>query len=188
MDGKYFYGISGSLFLVTFIVVMVTLEVVKPKWILKKSQSYDEEPKEVDHLMAALYSFALALLISIVYALIGNFYVKHDVKLPRTVHSSLVLIGSFIIVYLVLFFVKPKFVQSQSGGSGLYGDEESIDPAKTAMFSAIIAIVIAIIDFLIYKKKKGLFEAPSASCFEEPALSSSHKQHYKMSFPMKCGM
>jgi len=187
MDGKYFYGISGSLFLVTFIVVMVTLELAKPKWILKKSQSYDEEPKEVDHLMAALYSFALALLISIVYALIGNFYLKHDVKLPRSVHSSLVLIASFIIVYLVMFFVKPKFVQSQSGGSGVYG-EESVDPAKTAMFSAIIAIVIAIIDFLIYKKKKGFFEPPSASCFEEPALSSNYKQHYKMSFPMKCGM
>ena len=181
MDGKYFYGISGGLLVVAFGVTLVGVVSMKPAWALKNPKETDDKKKEINYTFTILYSLVIAIAVSSVYALAANFF-KKDGQLPTAAHGTLVILAVYSITAITLFFSKPKMVLVEGT------PEKGLDMVRLNMFAAIAAILVGIVDVMLYKKmmRKSL-GFPSASCYKEsevmPASASSSK--YKMSFPMK---
>lgn len=186
MNSKTFYGVSGGVFVATFAITLISIEVLKPQWAAYEDETmYYENDKKVNHVFAVVYSLLMGLLLSSFYALIANMWVGDGKKLPLYAHGTLVIVTVFLLIKLIFFFTNPKFLQTPDG---------KLDMTKSSMFALSIAIIAGIVDFVIYKKSlKTTFELPSASRFSESDTKMEYggaKQHYKMSFPMRssCGM
>jgi hypothetical protein len=177
MDGKVFYGTSAGVFVVSFGVTMTVLEVLKPEFVVEKKSSFMEDEKKVDHVKAALYSTAIAIAATAVAVVIMNMFAKE--KMGPGFHTTTVIVAAFTVTATVLMIVNPEFLRVDK--------KPENDMVKTSMLSLIVAIVVGIIDYFIYKQvSRGSFSAPSASCFPEMGFG---KSHYKMSFPKSsCSM
>lgn len=170
MDGKMFYGVAGGVFVVSFGVTMGVLEGMQPDFVLAKKSSYVDK-KEVDHLAAAGYSAAIALVATTVVMLVSNAW-KAD-KLHPALHVTTAVTAVFTASYTIVAITKPEFLRVEK--------KPELDVLKASMFSLVIAIVAGILDYVVYKQvSKSPFSAPSASCFPEMGFG---KTHFKMSVP-----
>lgn len=181
MDGKYFYGISGGVFAVVFLVTLVAVIMKKPAWAVSNPDASDKD-KKINYTTTILYSLVVAIAITSLVVLVMNMFKKQHEKLGVAAQGTFAVLAAYSITAIILFFSKPKLVLVEGN------KEKGLDMMKLNMVALVVAILVGIVDVMLYKKisKKG-FESPSASCYSDsetmPAAASSSK--YKMSYPMK---
>ncbi len=71
-----------------------------------------------------------------------------DWKAPLTI-SVISLISSFIIIFIILFFVKPSFVMNKDKDGNMHHNW-----VKLIIYSLLFSIVIAIVAFLLIPRNK----------------------------------
>jgi hypothetical protein len=178
MECKSYKNISACVFGIAFVVIVAALEYVKPEFVLKKkSSSYVDDKKEVDHVAVMGYSIGLALAASMVYVLVQDMFGKQSID--KNTHSSFVVIAVFIIAYVGMVIIKPKAMMKDG----------VLDRVKVSMYALVIAVILGIVNYMFYDKKSKFYITKKNPNEEKFYDAEFGKSHYKMSFPGRsCGM
>ncbi len=169
MDGKLTYKI-GAAFAILFVLVLVSLQVLKPIWAMKPDPK-DAGKKVLDQMFVVGYSAGLAAMFTAFYAF---FALKHELSPMQK--SAAVFVAVLGAVLLVLFFLRPKAFLMKKDGVEI----DKLDMLKSGGLAAVVALLALYAEKAM--GKKGGYLATSAEDYE---LESSGKKHYKMSFPMR---
>lgn len=164
--------VSLGIFVGVFAVLVTVLELVKPEFVTMPDNNLmvvangDEESVTVDHLYVVTYSVMVAAIVTVLYAVFGNMWLRPADKLSNVGYTSAIMLAVFMLSKIIIMFSKPKFILHDDG---------SINMAIENSVSAAFALIAGIIGYAVYSRSQKS---------DNIGMSSTYN-NYRMSYPMQ---